>query len=89
MRPALIGLALLLLAGMASAQDFTSSEYCDPVCVLGAGRDNGFYDCSYHSYAQCNASRSGVGGTCVDNPLLGMCKRAPAGASPRHRSKHH
>jgi hypothetical protein len=86
MRYALIGITVLMLGGTAYSQSFTSSEYCDPVCLLGAGRDNGFYDCSYHTYAQCYASRSGVGGTCVDNPMLSYCKRAPAAHSPRHRT---
>jgi hypothetical protein len=86
---ALIGFAVLMLGGTAYAQDYTSSEYCDPVCIEhGSGRT----DCSYHTYAQCEASRSGVGGACVDNPLLSLCRKGPAGAGvvhSVHHRKHH
>jgi len=88
MRYALIGFAVLILGGTAYSQDYTSSEYCDPVCLITGGRSGGSYDCTYHSYAQCYATRSGTGGDCMDNPFLSMCKRAPAGAAAIHSSRH-
>jgi hypothetical protein len=86
LRHALIGFAVLMLGGTAYSQDYTSSEYCDPVCIEhGSGR----YDCSYHNYAQCYASRMGVGGACVDNPMLSLCRRGPAVvAHSAHHRKH-
>jgi hypothetical protein len=74
MRLVMIGLALSLIGGAVHAQYHTSSQYCDPLCLerhLG-------YDCSYHNYAQCWASSSGVGGICVDYPFLSMCARGAA-----------
>jgi hypothetical protein len=88
MRYALIGFAVLMLGATAYAQDYTSSEYCDPVCIEhGSGR----YDCSYHNYDQCSASRSGVGGSCVDNPFLSLCRRGTGAAIVHsvHHRKHH
>jgi hypothetical protein len=72
MRLVMTGFALLLGGGAVLAQDYTSSEYCDPVCLTSRHQT---YDCSYHNYAQCEATRSGLGGICVDNPFLGMCTR--------------
>jgi hypothetical protein len=84
MRFVMIGSALLLCGGAVLAQDYTSSEYCDPVCL----ERHLAYDCSYHNYAQCEATRRGLGGICVDNPFLGMCARGTgAPHSPVHRGK--
>jgi hypothetical protein len=85
MRHALIGLALLALGGAAHAQDYSSSEYCDPICLQHSLSSPP--DCSYHTYAQCEASRSGTGGMCVTNPFLSMCSRRTVGQQPVHRSK--
>jgi len=86
MRLIMIGSALLLAGGAVLAQDYTSSEYCDPVCL--ASRYGVATDCSYHNYAQCEATRSGLGGYCVDNPFLGMCTRGKGPAhNPVHKSR--
>jgi Protein of unknown function (DUF3551) len=82
MRCALIGIAILVSGGAAYAQDGASSEYCDPVCLEFRG---GAQDCTYHTYAQCEASRSGVGGDCVPNPFLAQCARASVGPKATHR----
>lgn len=84
MRNAVIGSALLALGGAAYAQDYSSGEYCNPVCL-----QHGFAsapECSYHNYAQCEATRSGLGGICVDNPFLSMCSRKTVGQQPAHKS---
>jgi len=85
MRYAVIGCAILMLGGAAYAQDRTSSEYCDPVCL--EHRD-GSQDCSYHNYSQCQATRIGVGGDCVPNPFLSQCARASVSPRARHRKRH-
>jgi hypothetical protein len=82
MRYALIGIAILVSGGAAYAQDRASSEYCDPLCLEFRG---GAQDCTYHTYAQCEASRSGVGGDCVPNPFLAQCARASVGPKATHR----
>lgn len=83
MRYALLAFAVLLPAGTAAAQDYTSSQYCDPWCTQG--RRSGSLDCSYHTIDQCLASASGTGAHCVTNPFLGQCRRGPARRAPRRR----
>ena len=85
MRLALIVFALLALGGAVHAQDYSSGGYCNPVCL-----QHGFAsapDCSYYNYAQCEATRSGTGGICIDNPLLSMCSRKTVGQQPVHKNK--
>jgi hypothetical protein len=85
MRLALIGFALLALGAAVHAQDYSSGGYCNPVCL-----QHGFAsapECSYHNYAQCEATRSGLGGICVENPFLGMCSRKTIGQQPARKSK--
>jgi hypothetical protein len=85
MRYALLSCTILMLGGAAYAQDRTSSEYCDPVCL--EHRDDS-RDCSFHNYAQCQATRIGTGGDCVPNPFLAQCTRPSVSPRARHR-KHH
>jgi hypothetical protein len=85
MRYALIGFALVLLGGAVHAQDYSSSEYCDPVCLQHGWSSPP--DCSYHNYAQCWASASGTGSTCVENPFLSMCSRGKVAQQPAHKIK--
>jgi hypothetical protein len=86
MRYALIAFAVVLFTGTALAQDYTTSGYCAPWCLLGPR--SGGLDCSYYTYNQCLATRSGVGGSCEVNPFLSQCRRAPerpVRRVPRHR----
>jgi hypothetical protein len=73
MKYVLIGVALLLSGEVASAQDYTTSQYCSPWCL--EGRRSGGLDCSYNNFEQCRASQFGVGGSCVRNPFLSQCTR--------------
>jgi hypothetical protein len=85
MRNALIGFAFLALGGAVRAQDYSSGGYCNPVCL-----QHGFAsapECSYHNYAQCEATRSGLGGICIDNPFLSMCSRKTVGQQAARKSK--
>jgi hypothetical protein len=84
-RHALIGFGLLMLAGAVHAQDYSSGEYCNPVCLQHSLSSPP--DCSYHNYAQCEASRRGTGGSCVTNPFLSLCSRGTVGQRPIHKSK--
>jgi Protein of unknown function (DUF3551) len=83
MRHVLIGVFILILGGMASAQDYTSSEYCDPWCASVRG---GGLDCSYQTLQQCLATAAGKGYCYNDNPFLYQCRRSsPAHSSARGR----
>ena len=84
MRYILAGLAILISGGAAYSQaDYTSSGYCASWCHQYG---DGSLSCAYYSFAQCQASRSGIGGSCVGNPLLGQCRKGPA---PAHRTRNH
>lgn len=80
-RIAMAGLAVatILAAAPAQAQTFDPSY---PVClkVYSGGLGGGEYnECRYTSIAQCNASASGRGATCMINPwfVQGPKKRSP------------
>jgi hypothetical protein len=58
--------ATTFIALPASAQTYGAGY---PVCLHQYGPAT-YYDCSYSSIAQCNASASGRGAQCVVNPYL-------------------
>jgi hypothetical protein len=82
-RIVLTGIAALTMGGVAFAQDFTSSEYCDPWCAKGW---SGSLDCSYRTFQQCLVSSRGMGTHCYENPFLSQCRR-PVAPDPVRRHK--
>ena len=62
--PAAVALGMSFAAAPASAQTYGSGY---PVCLHVYGPAT-YYDCSYASIAQCNASASGRAAQCVVNP---------------------
>ncbi|QPF82039.1 DUF3551 domain-containing protein [Bradyrhizobium genosp. L] len=67
----------ILVSAPANAQKYDSTS---PVCKRNyrwGGEDT---DCGYTSMAQCQASASGLGAMCIDNPYY-------AGPSPAHPGK--
>ena len=72
MRLAAIAIALML-GTTAYAQNYSSSEYCDPWCSLSYARD-----CAYHTFQQCLDSSRGNTLSCYPNPFLSQCRRASA-----------
>jgi Protein of unknown function (DUF3551) len=84
MRHILIGAFIAMLGGMALAQDFTSSQYCDPWCVRDVDDGSGL-DCSYRTFQQCLAAASATS-HCYENPFLYQCRRtSPANSLARRR----
>jgi hypothetical protein len=74
-------LALAILAiGMVSIEPAAAQTYdpAYPVCLHVWTRGNNYYDCSYTSLPQCNASASGRAAQCVINPYFAGAQ-APAG----------
>jgi hypothetical protein len=67
----------LAFAAEAHAQDYSSSEYCDPWCSRSGARD-----CTYHTFQQCLASTSGKS-TCYPNPFIYQCSRIGQSAADR------
>jgi hypothetical protein len=84
MRHVLLGVFILMLGGMALAQDSTSSQYCDPWCERDSDEGSGL-DCSYRTFQQCLAAASATG-HCYENPFLYQCRRlSPINSSARRQ----
>jgi hypothetical protein len=84
MRYLLVGLALLMTGETASAQDYSSSQYCTPWCLTFR---SGGQDCSYNTFEQCRRSSEGVGGYCDRNPFLSQCTRGQDRPAARRRAR--
>ena len=82
-------LALAILAiGTVSIAPAAAQTYdpAYPVCLhkYGLGGFN-YYDCSYTSLPQCNASASGRAAQCVINPYFASAQVPAGGCYRRHR----
>ena len=84
---AALAFATTFTALPASAQTYGAGY---PVCLHVYGPAT-YYDCSYSSIAQCNASASGRSAQCVIDPFMANASmdRPPLGAPPRIRHYHH
>ena len=69
---AFLAIATAAIAAPAKAQTFGSSF---PVCLQVYGR-GAYYDCSFTSLAQCNASASGRSAQCIGNPYFANAELA-------------
>ena len=80
-------LALAILAiGAASAAAPAQAQTYDPsypVCLHVYGRSS-YYECSYTSLPQCNASASGRSAQCVINPYFAHASQEPSARRYRH-----
>ena len=83
MRPlyVLLALAATSMVQPASAQTYGAGY---PVCLHVYGPVT-YYDCTYYSMAQCNASASGRAAQCVLDPYFAQAAVPPAYASRRAR----
>jgi hypothetical protein len=69
MRKILGPLALLVAVVGAAPSSFAQSAYDYPWCSIRGGfAGGGGQSCYFTSHAQCVASLSGIGGTCIQNP---------------------
>jgi hypothetical protein len=71
-------LAIAIGSAVALATLATTPALADkaPWCAqFGGGRGGGGTECLYYSFAQCQASLSGMGGRCFQNPWLGSSSR--------------
>jgi Protein of unknown function (DUF3551) len=78
---ALIAVAAASAVQPASAQTYGAGY---PVCLHVYGPVT-YYDCTYTSIAQCNASASGRAAQCVLDPYFAQASVPPAYASRRVR----
>jgi hypothetical protein len=77
---AIVAIGTIAAAGPAPAQTY-DPRY--PVCLHVYG-PNRYYECSYTSLAQCNASASGRSADCIVNPYAANAE-APLERRDRHR----
>jgi hypothetical protein len=63
--PALIAIGLVAAVDTASAAAGSS-----PFCIQGCDFGGGLGDCSFSSYAQCQATASGRDASCIANPYF-------------------
>jgi hypothetical protein len=61
-----LGVALTLLALTASP----APAQWAPWCLYESSSRNGAVTCTFHTFEQCLATRSGIGGSCGRNPYL-------------------
>jgi hypothetical protein len=76
---AFISTALALVSSPAAAQ-------WAPWCFVEVGhRGSGATSCTFHSFAQCEATRIGIGGICQPNPYLSYGAARPGDQRPVKR----
>ena len=82
----ILALAILTIATVSAAPSARAQTYDPnhPVCLHAYRWGGEYYDCSYTSLPQCNATASGLSAVCVINPYY-----AGAAASPGPRYRHH
>jgi hypothetical protein len=84
MRRSIIALGALLTAASIQMATPARAETDYPFCKSGGGEEGMAYiRCDYATYAQCQATTSGMGGSCVQNPFY----NSNANASMSHRGR--
>jgi hypothetical protein len=78
---AILAIGTVSVAGPAAAQTFAPGY---PVCLHVYGPVT-YYECTYTSLPQCNASASGRAAQCEVNPYVAQAYQEPVG--PRYRSR--
>ena len=87
--------AIAMAFGMGIATSVTPAQAQAPICLHW--RDD-LTDCRYFSMAQCNASASGIGATCLYNPAYAArvesydeepAPRRRSHRRHRHHTRHH
>ena len=83
-------LAILTMATVSAAPSARAQTYdpAYPVClqIYQGGMTDYYFECTYTSLAQCNASASGRAAQCIVNPYYAGRKTAPQGRRDRqHR----
>jgi hypothetical protein len=78
---AILAIGAASIVGPARAQTYAPGY---PVCLHVYGPIT-YYECSYTSLAQCNATASGRGAQCVTNPYAANASDELPGPHYRHR----
>ena len=77
MRILLIGVVAVVAAAAADVEPADAKRRSGPPpwCNQGNYMTGGVRECSYYTLEQCLASQSGVGGTCIPNPVYEWADR--------------
>ena len=63
-------LAAVVATGLLVSLDLPAAAEDGAFCINGFNYDGGLGDCSYSSYAQCQATASGTANSCLANPYF-------------------
>ena len=77
----ILTVVVTLTSAPAPAQTYSPGY---PVCLYAYRWGGSDVDCSYSTMAQCQATASGRGATCMTNPYFANAQM-PAGSGPRQR----
>jgi hypothetical protein len=77
----ILAIGTVSIAGPAAAQTYDPNF---PVCLHVYGKVS-YYECTFTSLPQCNASASGRAAQCIINPYFAYAHEWPAGPRYRHR----
>ena len=79
MRVLAAGMAAVMAMLAVGVQASNAERTPRPWCIRDGAGGRGMWDCSYQTQQQCQASASGAGGTCWENPkYTGPKKKATA-----------
>ncbi len=84
----ILALAILAIAATSAAAPAQAQTYDPnyPVCLHVMGRTS-YYECTYYTLPQCNATASGRSAQCVINPYYAHASPEPSARRyKRHRS---
>jgi hypothetical protein len=85
----ILALAILTMVTASAAPSARAQTYdpAYPVCLqVYQGMADFYFECTYTSLAQCNASASGRAASCIVNPYYAGPKKTPPGR--KHRRHH-
>jgi hypothetical protein len=78
----------VIVIGLAASMNPASASGNSPFCIQGCDFGGGLGDCSFSSYAQCQASASGRDATCAANPYFNATAAAQPTRSRLSRRKY-
>lgn len=82
-----VGLAAVVVSGLALPREAASLEYNYPWCTSGAGHEFGAVNCGFTTFEQCLATARGNGQSCGPNPAYVPPPGAAAGKHAPRRAK--
>jgi Protein of unknown function (DUF3551) len=86
MRVVLIAIAALLVTSSVGVKPSDAqSKGPKPWCIENGAFGPGTLDCTYWTFKQCDDSRRGAGGVCVENPEILWARRGQPTSNPRDR----